>query len=237
MVWKMISAAVLRLSRERRKNRNQLAITVEEAFLEIEPAQLDLACEVLRDVARCCVEDQGHNTRRNGGHGGARARQQARLGEEGFAAIKAFGLHDADDEDIGGVMTEWEDSDDDEEEDDSSSSSSSSSSSDDAMSSSSDDDGDGRERPAEKSWRARLVGKRFVDSESEEVFKVRDVYWAEGYAPASEDDDEPFEGWVAEYYPCPKGKRKAKDPGPDHPCVEWSPVEFLRGKESWARWL
>ena len=182
----------------------------------------------------CCVEDKGHNTRRNGDHGGARARQQARLGEQGFAAMKDYGLHDADDEDIGGVMTDWEDSDEEEEEEDSSTPPSSDD--DDAMSQSSSDE-DGRKRPAEKSWRARLVGKRFKDSESKEVFKVRDVYWAEGYAPAAEDDDEPFEGWVAEYYPCPTGKRKAKDPGPDHHSVEWSPVEFLRGKESWAKWL
>lgn len=236
MVWKMISSSVLKLSRKRRKDRSQLAITVEEAFLEIEPAQLDLACETLRDVARCCVEDGGKNTRRNGGHGGARARQATRLGEDGFAAMKDFGLHDEDDPWIGGVMSEWEDSSDEEEEEEDSGrrkKKGGKGGGGDANC----DDGDDRERPSRKSWRGRLRGMKFKDVQEGEYFQVRDVYWAKGYAPSSEDDDEPFEGWVAEYFPCSKGGKNAKDPGRDHPSVEWSPLGFLRGKESWAKWL
>ena len=100
------------------------------------------------------------------------------------------------------------------------------------------DDGDDRERPKPESWRGRLRGMKFEDLEEKgKYFQVRDVFWAEGYPPSSLDDDEPFEGWVVEYFPCSKGKKKAKDPGRDHPSVEWSPLGFLRGKESWARWL
>ena len=52
---------------------------------------------------------------------------------------------------------------------------------------------------------------KFEDLEEKgKYFQVRDVFWAEGYPPSSLDDDEPFEGWVVEYFPCSKGKKNAK---------------------------
>ena len=50
------------------------------------------------------MEDEGRTTRKNGGHRGARKRQEERLGDKGLAALSAMKTHDSDDEDIGGII-------------------------------------------------------------------------------------------------------------------------------------
>jgi hypothetical protein len=64
------------------------------------------------------------------------------------------------------------------------------------------------------------------------VWKVRDVYMRSGDDDLGENDDEEdrYEGWVVEYYPCPDAASDAPDPGRGGADVEWSPLTWMKGR-------
>ena len=122
--------------------------------------------EIGRDVASSCMEDEGRNTRKNGGHRWARKRQEERLGDKGLAALSDMKTHNSDDEDIGGILVssneELEEEDEEEEEEE--------------ESSSGKEEKEEREQPETGTWMRGLIGLTFEDTQERTKWKVRDVY-------------------------------------------------------------
>jgi len=103
MVWKSIAAKVVTLSKKDRRDKEVLFKTCVKAFRQLDPAVIDLAAYVVLDVARCCVEDKGENTRSNGNHEGAWKAQLEALGKDGLAAMQKLKSRRGKREAIGGL--------------------------------------------------------------------------------------------------------------------------------------
>ena len=78
----------------------------------------------------------------------------------------------------------------------------------------------------------KLVGPLFGENKGDK-WKVRTVIWRDG-DDELQAKEEAYEGLVLEYYPCPRGR---KDPGAGHASIEWRPVEWMKGRNSMAKWL
>ena len=120
MVWKYQGAETIKLALHERKYRETLTKCAVNAFLHhLRPAVLDLGGYMLADVMRCCRDDKGHNTRRNRGHLGSRARQMEYFGAERLKELTEMD-YDSDDSDVGGILRDSDEEEEEEEEGESS---------------------------------------------------------------------------------------------------------------------
>ena len=188
MVWKSQGTKTIKLAQHERKDRETLTkCAVNALFHHLIPAVLDLGGYVLAEVMRCCREDEKHNTWRNGGHLGSRARQLEYFGAERLKELTDMD-HDSDDSDVGGIL--WDS--DDEEKEEGESSGEEESSEEESTEESSEKESSGSEESASSKhndvvvagaaatlWMRKLLGRLFVDYKGAK-WKVRAVIWRDG---------------------------------------------------------
>ena len=198
----------------RRKHcREELVVTYKEAFLAFDPLKLTTAFETLNDVGAGAVASGGENAKRNGSHGGARKRVKVAYSEAQRKEITDL-THDEDDQYICMPGSDGEDSDADDEASD-------------------DEASDDEELVPARSVIHRTalakIGKRFKDDETDQIFQVHDVFYA---------DEPEYKGVAVQYWRCVDSESdEVSDPGSDDSDMEWSPIGLLQGKNSWAKWF